>query len=410
MEAVKDKEVEIIGAGFSGLSLAYFFTKKGFKVKIFEESHQVGGLIQSFYENDMLIETAANGFLASKKVEELFQDIDCKILKTKQESKEKFIFRGHSKRWPLTFFETGHLVFKAIKSLVFFQLKPQKGETLKAWCERCLTLKANDYLFQPMVNGIFATSTNKLSAKLVLGSLFFKKEKGSVKGLLSAEKGMNEVITKLRSFLEKQGVKFVLSSESDKKIMYHNTFLAISSYRFKRIKDNEFKKTLSPLQQPINKKESLYFANHLNLLRVTISLKTGSHLKGFGTLFPLVENFNSLGVLVNTNIFENRGVYNESWIMAGSEHPEYIHHSDEKILNLIKEDRSRLSSEPFEIANYKIIRWENVLPIYNQQLEESLENLSESLGKITGNYLGVIGLSGIHERNYQLVEKYISGT
>lgn len=410
MNVAKEKEIQIIGAGFSGLSLAYFFTKKGFKVRVFEETQQVGGLIQSFYENDMLIETAANGFLASKKIEELFQDIGCKILQTKQESKEKFIFRGQAKRWPLTFFETIHLVAKITKSLVFFQIKPQRAETLKAWCERCLTLKANDYLLQPMVNGIFATNTNQLSAKLVLGSLFFKKEKGRLKGLLSAEKGMNEVLIKLKDYLRNKGVVFSFGEMQTENKMYHNTFLAIPSFCFKKIKDEEFKKTLTPLQQPINKKESLYFANHLNLLRVTISLKTGSNLKGFGTLFPVVENFHSLGVLINTNIFENRGVYNESWIMAGSEHPEYFHYSDEKILNLIKEDRARLSTESFEIAHYKIIRWENVLPIYNQQLEESLENLSESLDKITGNYLGVIGLSGIHERNYQLVEKYISGT
>lgn len=408
MEEAKSKtEINILGAGFSGLSLAYFFVKKGFKVTIYDESSRAGGLIHSYYENNMLIETAANGFLASEKIEQLFQDIRCEILPTKIESKQKFIYRNGCKRWPLTFSESLCLAFKAVKSLILGQFKPQEQETLKEWCQRCLTLPANDYLIQPMVNGIFACSAEKLSAKLVLGSLFFKKKKGQLKGLVSARQGLEEVISKLRVYLQDQGVLFCFNSKNE---MYHNTFLAISSFSFKRRNEIEFKKTLTPLKQPINKKEKFYLANHIHLLRVTLSLKKGSTLKGFGTLFPLVENFNSLGVLVNTNIFENRGVYNESWIMAGSEHPEYLQYSDEKILNLIKEDRKRLVKEDeFEIADFKIIRWENVLPVYDQKLKESLDSYSSDLNQITGNFLGVIGLSGIHERNFELVENFCNG-
>lgn len=396
-------QVEIIGAGFSGLSLAYFFVKKGFAVKIFDRAAKSGGLIHSFYENEMLIESAANGFLASKKIEELFQDINCEILKTKTESRKKFIYRQGLKRWPLSAIETIHLIGKALWSLISLQIKPRNRETLKEWAHRCLTEKANDYLLQPMVNGIFATHTDKLSAKLVLGSLFFKKEKGTSRGLVSARTGMGEVIQKMQQYLEKKGVVFEFNSQKE---MYHNTFLATSSINFKKINDSNFLKSLHPLKQPINKKEKFYLANHLNLLRVTLSMKSGEALEGFGVLFPLVENFHSLGVLVNTNIFENRGIYNESWILAGSEHPEYLKLSDQEIVELIKKDRQRIKNDNFEIAHFKVVRWENVLPVYDQLLQESLESLGTETDKMTGNFLGVIGLSGIHERNYQLVEQY----
>lgn len=397
-------QIEIVGAGFSGLSLAYFFVKKDFPVKIYDLAPRVGGLIHSCYENEMLIESAANGFLASQKIEQLFADIQCEVLTTKTESKKKFIYRQGLKTWPLNLSETLHLVGKALLSLLTFQIKPRDQETLQEWSYRCLTSKANDYLLQPMVNGIFATHTEKLSAKLVLGSLFYKKQKDKHRGLLSAKAGMEEVIQKMRQFLEKKGVIFEFNSPKE---MYHNTFLAISSNNFKKINDTTFLQSLSPLKQPINKKEKFYLAKHLHLLRVTLSLKSGEPLEGFGVLFPLVEKFNSLGVLVNTNIFENRGVYNESWIMAGSEHPEYLKLTDLEILELIKKDRQRIKKDNFEVAHFKVVRWENVLPIYDQTLKESLDSLGEDTQKMTGNFLGVIGLSGIHERNYQLVEQYI---
>ncbi|MGZ4989027.1 MAG: FAD-dependent oxidoreductase, partial [Limisphaerales bacterium] len=39
--------VKVVGAGFSGLATAYFLTKHGFKVQVFEKSARAGGLIRT---------------------------------------------------------------------------------------------------------------------------------------------------------------------------------------------------------------------------------------------------------------------------------------------------------------------------------------------------------------------------
>jgi oxygen-dependent protoporphyrinogen oxidase len=416
------KKIQIYGAGFSGLSLAYFFTKAGYQVEIYEKENRLGGVIKSYFVHDMLIETAANGFLCSKNIEILFKDIGCQLSKARNVSRKKYIFRQGLKTWPLNKGETFKLIKCFFKALLTFKIKPNNHETLQEWCYRCLTPEANHYLLQPMVYGIFGTNTRKLSAKLVMSSLFFPKKPGHIKGLVSANEGMEGVITKLKEYLIKRGTTFILESEKDNKneiLMLHNTFLA-NSYLFWHSTFNSIS-----YKDPLIKKEELSQINSafqrtsgVDLIRVTINFKitnlkapnqkNTNELDGFGVLFPEPERFNSLGVLANTNIFENRGKYNESWILGGSEHPDYLELADSKIIDLIIQDRKRIFKDNFEIDNYVIIRWPKVLPMYNLDLQKELERFPSFSKKIAGNYLGVIGLSGIHERNENLVKEYIN--
>lgn len=44
---MNNKRVCIIGAGLSGLAIAYFLSKEGFNVSVFEKEEEVGGLLQT---------------------------------------------------------------------------------------------------------------------------------------------------------------------------------------------------------------------------------------------------------------------------------------------------------------------------------------------------------------------------
>ena len=57
--------INVVGAGFSGLTTAYFLTKCGFKVRVFEKTDRAGGLIRTIRSAHGLVETAANGLLNS---------------------------------------------------------------------------------------------------------------------------------------------------------------------------------------------------------------------------------------------------------------------------------------------------------------------------------------------------------
>jgi len=53
---LKNKNVVIIGAGFTGLTAGYELSKKGFNVTIIEKSDEVGGLAAAFSINGTKIE------------------------------------------------------------------------------------------------------------------------------------------------------------------------------------------------------------------------------------------------------------------------------------------------------------------------------------------------------------------
>lgn len=394
--------IRIIGAGFSGLSLAYFFTKKGLPVTVVDKRPRTGGVIGSEFRNNMLIESAANGFLASEKIEEMFADIGLPILTTNTESRKKYIYRNGARRWPLTFDETLVLIFRSIWAIVSGTKSAQKGETLSAWASRVLGAAGRDYLIQPMVNGIFAQETAKLSAKLVLGSMFFKKRRKRLRGLVSARGGMGEVIQKLEQYLKTHGVQFELGSDGKNisENLQHNTFLAIDFYSA----ISHFANT--NLKDRVLIKDGLA---SLSLARVTLTYRNNlNQIDGFGVLFPNKEMFFSLGVLANTKIFENRGEYNESWILGDTVLPDLMMLSDEQILDKIMSDRRRLFiGDKAEIKDVSIHRWPNVIPNYDISLEHFLESNAAFASQLTGNYLGVLGLTGIHERNSQLVETYL---
>ena len=55
--------IKVVGAGFSGLTTAYFLVKRGFKVQIIEKTSRAGGLIETLQTEHGLVEKAANGIL-----------------------------------------------------------------------------------------------------------------------------------------------------------------------------------------------------------------------------------------------------------------------------------------------------------------------------------------------------------
>ncbi len=393
--------IRIIGGGFSGLSLAYHFVKKGASVTIVEKN-RIGGVIESRFQCDMLVESAANGLLASQKIEELFQDIGIKPLQTRPESRKKFIFRGRMRRWPLTFSESISFVFKIAKSIITNQFQPKPSETLKEWADRTVGNTAAEYLVQPMVNGIFAQSIDKLNAYMVLSSMRYKRSPGHLRGLISAAGGMGEVISKLNSYLLNRGVKFEFQNESeiDLENMQHNTFLAIDLFSFQK---------LVLKQKTYGAGNNTKALNSLSLVRATINFKGEVHeIDGFGVLFANLEKFNALGVLANTKIFSGRGAYNESWIFSDSTALDLMNWTDQDILHKITVDRKRMFKVDFEIKNIVIHRWPQVIPDYSLDLKQFLSENPSLAKKLSGNYLGVLGLTGIHERNETLAEQFLN--
>lgn len=379
-------KIAVLGAGFSGLTLAYALQKKGAEVEVFESAAMPGGLIQTSY-NKVMVESAAHALLSSQDVEELFQDLGIEMVKAGYVSNSKWIFRNDKpSKWPLSFSET-------MKSLGIPK-KPKAFETMADWTMRCFSSELNQYLVAPAFQGVYGAQTDKLSASLILNKSF-KPKKGKVKGSVAPLNGMNDLTHKLANKLKIQyNSKETLESLKQK---FDKVVIATGIGHSAQLLETE---------APVLAK-SLIEIPLVSLLSATISyVRPSKRVQGFGCLFPKSENFESLGVLFNSDIFPKRGKNSETWIFDG----DFKEVSSQIILKKIMKDRKRLDASDIDVDFCEIHRWPHVLPLYGIELEKLLaSDISKVSDQVylTGNYLGAIGLAKILTYNNKLASRIL---
>ena len=430
------KKVTIIGAGFSGMSLAYFLNQKGCAVTILEKKSQVGGMLSTKETPNGLVESAANGFLNTARVEIFLKEINASYIGSSEESKKRFIFRGKPCRWPFSFSESVKLFGKILKFLPKKKINKmaQPRESVVGWADQNFTSAFADYLLAPALQGIYAGDINKLSASLVINPLLTRKKekKLSPHSLLSGQNGMSEIMNHLKDHLLQKGVKFQMntdwsaaSSEKADHLVVATSSVDAESILRQLAEDKLLAAQVVPkaADDPSSSQKFLTNADLLKKIE-TCPLLTATcffsevpqEYQGFGVLFPRQEKIRALGVLMNHIIFrrsdknENQR-HAETWILGGALDKDILTLSDEKIKSLILEDRARVFSIPQEILDIHITRWPQALPHYTIEHEKYISELKKMKGvSLHGNYLGSIGLSRILEKGEQLAEKILVET
>lgn len=388
--------IHIIGAGFTGLTLAWELQKAGLKVTVYEKD-QIGGLLQTVITPTHLRETAANGLLWTPRLEKLAQELKVEFLASQKISSKRFIFRdGQPKRWPLYPNETFLLVSRVVKYLISKKYV-DPSLSLSDWGIKNFGQKFTDYVLTAAVRGIFALPAVKLNAKAVLDSFSavteFKKAKKYKPKTYAPKKGMGQLIGALKAKL--QIVQQDVKSLSELSLQDKDAVVIATS---------AWDAALLLPQTQLHKIEPV------SLISATLVWpKTTKTLDGFGCLFPPSENFFAAGVLVNSCIFTDRGPYpSETWII--SQDPKDL--TNDQIKKSLLNDRQRIFSNQDEPIETHITRWPKAIPAYNQQLQQFLSELSETQNVLAekniylaGNYLGKIGLAKIYDQNIVLAEK-----
>lgn len=421
---MSQRKVQIIGAGFAGLTLAFRLAKSGWQVTVIEQSARVGGLIQSKKTQFGIVETAASSLIFNPEIAELINDINVQVIAANKQSRRRFLFRDHFTRWPLTIKETMQFICTLIPKLILHligkksPLKPRPKESIRQWGYRNLGEKPTIYILEAAMNGIYAGDPKKLSASLILGGLFNKKKKMKKKvdhplknyrGIVSTANGMEEIIQGLQQACLSLGVQFQMNQVFKMSELNSPTIIATDVHSAHMILANispEIAKLLARIPK-------------MNMLRITSFWEKSNHTyQGFGGLIPSHYGFQSMGILFNSMIFnQNQTQYNESQIAGGAQHPDIIHYSDKEIEDIFTSERRQiLKLDKIETPlAFDITRWEMKLPEYNIENEEILDELNHQLllfnqkekNKLNplvlhGNYLSGIGLSKVYERTLQL--------
>lgn len=400
------RRIAVIGAGFSGLTIAWELSKKNFEVEIFEASERTGGLIGTTNDG-ILVEQAANAMLANQNIESLFKELGVKAVSAGYRSNKRWIFRSKPLTMPISLMGLIVGMLTLLFSFLSGKIKPRPQESLAAWAQRVLNKEFCTYLISPAFQGVYSTSADRLSASLVLGSLFrkdLKSPKGELRGSISANGGMQDIINGLTAHLKNKGVIIHTNTSvslSDLESKFDSTVVATSIGAAGRLLKEKAPVTSSKISQiPL-----------LPLASVTLKFNSTKRVQGFGCLFPKPENFSALGVLFPSDIFPYRGDNTETWITSDALS------ADSDLLEALLQDHQRLTGEKENAERYYIKRWPQALPLYGAELEKLLAEADFAEGLIsgvrisecksaplylTGNYLGVIGLAKIFDYNLRL--------
>ena len=407
--------VNVIGAGFCGLSVANFLVKKGFAVSVYDKENRVGGLIQTVKGPWGQYEKAAGSFLNSARLEEVSADLGIELLTLPFLGKRKYLYwEGRPRRFPELDRKNILYALRFIRALIFKSPRfiPQNLETIGEWGFRVLGPRLAPALFTAL-QGIYGDQPEKLSASLILLPLWNKKKnptktklgRGSVYPV-SGMQGWNEAVYKR---LKQNKVRFYLGREVQKNQLKEKepSILSLPAHQLEKA---GWKKDFAPFCGIKYKS----IVSVISFRKRRDADENSPLLRGFGCLFPSRQGFHSLGVILPDGQFQAEPARNpseqkkilyiqERWILG----EETAAESNEKISQKIEEDFRKFYQCVPQFCHIEITRYSYGLPAYNIALEKILSQNKTQSGNyyLFGNYTGSLGLTKLLDSAHELAEK-----
>ena len=347
------KSVIIIGAGISGLTVAYFLKKNGFDVTLLEADSEVGGTMKTEIVDGYLIETGPNSALETNPhIKEIVDGVGIanEMVYANERANKRYILKdGTLHAMPMSppaFLKTKLLSAKGKLRVAgeLFQGKAYAEESVAQFVERRLGKEFLDYFINPFVAGVFAGNPEMLSVCSAFPKLYALEEKygGLIRGMIRGRKerkqkaksgeqskesakmfsfknGMQTLPNAIAKFLGEDiflnaKVEHVIPMRDGNKCMFtvsythegklqqvqsHNVVFAIPAYQLAEIIrsiDPEMSKTLSAIYYPPVAEVFFGFKKE----------QIERELDGFGFLIPEKEKRNILGTIWSSSLFENR--------------------------------------------------------------------------------------------------------
>lgn len=199
-------KVAIVGAGISGLALAYYLQKLGIRYDLFERSTEVGGLIKSIRQGVYQLELGPHSLQMNQDLQELVQELklESEVIRPAIERQQQYI-RKHGKyhcvpTLPLNLLLNSFFSGPAKRQISQEVQKPLEEipeETVSHFFKRRFCQEVVDYLVQPMVAGIYAGNPNTLLLEKTFPEMkALERTYGSVvKGLMEQKQAESHMFT-----------------------------------------------------------------------------------------------------------------------------------------------------------------------------------------------------------------------
>ncbi len=441
-----NKNILIIGAGISGLSLLYFLKRKyagqpEVKITLLEKEDHPGGNIQTLRENGSLIECGPNGFLANQPatldlIESLGLSSD--LIAADTSAQKRFVLiEGQLHRVPLDplgLFGFAPMTFSEKLRVLAEPFIPKgkvANEVVYDFAKRRFGVKAARYFMDPMVSGIYAGDSEFLSIEAAFPRLYeFEQRSGSVvwgminsknriKGeLKSFRQGMSHLIEALTR--EAQGmIKF---NETVRQVVRANEYYVVVTDRDKYTADELFICTPAHVTGPlledlhVDLGRALCSIDYAPLAVATLLFEKAAlraSPEGFGYLIPSSEDNPVLGVLIESNVFEGRAPEGHVLLrvmLGGSRNPECTRGSKEELMAIVlKEIDQRYGVEMTPCAQW-LTTYARAIPQYEASyltLKKRIRSGLTTLPKLhlLANYLDGVAVNDCIRNAKQITER-----
>jgi protoporphyrinogen/coproporphyrinogen III oxidase len=429
--------VIIAGAGIAGLSIAYALQKKGIPYKILEAANHPGGVLCSLQQDGYQLDAGPNTIAATPATMEFIKEIglEDEVMEATAVSKKRFLVRNNQLHavspHPLKIIRSNYISAGAKWRLFTEQFKSKAikvpAETVTQFVTRRFGKEINDYLFDPVLSGIYAGNPDLLSVHEVLPMLRkWEYEYGSVtKGLMKNK----EVMGGRKIIAFKQGNAELgnkLASLLDSPVRYGCAITGITRGASDYI-----------VQYTEHGQTSMFNANKIILTTPayatagiinTLDAKLGADLQkihyprmgvlhlgfgaealqntpeGFGFLVPNAEGKHFLGAICNSAIFPSRAPSGKilfTVFMGGARHEHFFNELgvDRWKELVIKELMSILKLKtPPEMQHFA--EWEKAIPQFNLDSMDYRFSVKEFTAEhpgiqLAGNYISGVAVPAI---------------
>lgn len=408
--------IAVVGAGITGLCLAYLLEKEGKKVRVFEASNRVGGNFSTKkLECGSIIEEGPNSLLLTEKLEWLVEELGLRdsLIFPEESAKTRYILDGVLKPLPHSHFSliSSNLIstgskFRILKESLTSNY-PTEDESISHFFEKRFGREISGKVVAAAINGIYAASPDTLSMKTCLPKVWeaSKKEGSVIRGLIKSKskrpkicnlkEGLSSLPEALAGALDSETLK--LSSPVQSITVEESGELKVSTKNSQQSFSKVF--ITCPLKASLELLAPLGLKVSSELPHASISV-TNLHIKdkafkkkpeGYGFLSPLGP---LLGCIFSSNVFPHINPEKETslFTMFSSLEGEEAHQKAlkklAKVLGIGSEDIETLSKKD----------WLETIPsppVGHNRTKRDVSAFQENLPNIyiASSWLGGVGIS-----------------
>lgn len=403
--------IAVIGAGISGLSVAYFLKKKGNMVEIYEMDSRAGGKIKTYHENGFLYEAGPNTFLMNEFFENFIRELGLESEVLFSDAKTRYILKNE-RLIPLPLNPVKLLNSSLLsiygKARIFLEIfKRGIPSTVSDFFAYRFGREVLDYMVEPFIAGTFAGDPDRLLLKYAFPEVYNAVKKYS--SLLLAAKNLkpggrlisfkNGAETIVKQLAGKLGnIHFNSEIKNLKEIDADAYVLSIPAYSVEKL---------------LNIELGIRYVDVVIVFAAFKKSDIGFPAEGFGFLVPRIENKFILGCLFSSQLFPFRAPTDTvlfTVYTGGARNPYVFNMNDDLItINTLNELNSilKIKSNPVFL---RILRIKDAIPQYEAGYEYALEKIQEfSRNKIyiCSNFIGGISSPQCVFNAFKLAEKLV---